>query len=252
MKAFALAVVLVLMAATCASAVTTIFENFDSYTAPGANGTIMFRQPSFSGSTSAQIDSTDPANNVAQVLTEQANSLANSLKAQWLWQPAGTWLRYTTYNTATRPNPSVDLTQSLVFKVLYPAGDPLGVVIGIRDNGNAAANGADGTGSGAIEWVGATGTSSSMPTGYTHTLSASPNWQILTFNFVDEPKTAFTGDGILQNTRGTFESIAFVRTGAAGPVTLFLDDFEVVPEPGSLLALGAGLASMLGLIRRKR
>jgi hypothetical protein len=49
----------------------------------------------------------------------------------------------------------------------------------------------------------------------------------------------FTGTGSIQATR------------ALSPLTA-LDIYEVVPEPASLMALGVGLAGLLGLRRRKR
>jgi hypothetical protein len=42
-------------------------------------------------------------------------------------------------------------------------------------------------------------------------------------------------------------------TGYTGTITFDrLDIYEVVPEPASLMALGVGLAGLLGLRRRKR
>ncbi len=135
--------------------------------------------------------------------------------------------------------------------MLYPAGDPLGIALGSRDNGTTAAIGADGGATGGIEWVGATGGSTTAGPVVTQTISASSEWQTITIDIPNEPVFAFTGNGVLDNTRGTIEHLAFVRTGAVGPYEIYLDNFHMVPEPGSLLALGTGLAGFAGLLRRK-
>ncbi len=243
-KVFTLAILVVMVTSVGASA--QIIEHFDGYSAPGANGSVMFRQPSFSGSTSAGLEATP---NVSQVVNTASASGPNSLFVSWQWNATGSWLRLTTYNTANRPNPAIDYSLVLQFKVLYTAGDPLGICIGTRDNGTAAPIGGDGGGTGPIEWIGATGSGPAT----TRTLSAAPGWQTVSFSIPSESIAGFTGDGVLTNARGTLEHIAFVKTGGAGPYELYLDDFEMVPvpEPGSLLALGTGLMGILALLRRR-
>lgn len=245
----ALALVAVLLLATAPGAMGQAISDFESLdpTAYG-NGTVMFRQPSFSGSTGGQLDTTDPANNVSQLVA------GNWMMVRWLWAPTGSWLRLTTYAATVLPNPAIDYTQKLVFSVLYPAGDPLGIALGSRDNGTTAAIGADGTAVGPIEWIGASGGDGTVGPTVTQTISASPEWQTITIDIPNEPVTAFAGtgvNGVLDNTRGTIEHLAFVRTGAAGPYEIYLDNFHMVPEPGSLLALCAGLAGFAGLLRRR-
>ena len=214
--------------AVCAAAAQgqVVIENFDSDPVSSANGSVLFGTPTRSGSTNQFVDPAVP--NVSQVTAEQSASSPNSLKVSWKWLDASTanWLRLTTYNTATRPNPAIDYSQKLRFKVLYPAGDPLGIAIGTRETGTTAAIGANGgASSGAIEWIGSTATVDVYPTPV-KTLTASPNWQTVEFDIPNLPVSVFTGNGVLEGSRGTLECIAFVRTGSAGPVTLYIDDVE--------------------------
>lgn len=253
-KILVLAVAIALIAAVSAEA--QLIENFDSYDAGAVgNGAVMFRQPSFSGSTASKLDVADAANNISQVVSDVSASGPNSLKVVWKWQDdsaVGTWLRLTTFGAPNRPNPAIDYNLILTMKVLYTSGSPLGIAVGTRDNGTAAAVGADGGSGGPIEWIGATSATIANGPALTHVIAPSASWQTVTFVIKAQPISAFTGDGVLTNNSGTIEHLAFVRTGAAGPYTLYLDDIEMVPEPGSLLALGTGLIGMAGLIRRRR
>jgi len=247
-KTLILAAVLLVGCAVGASA--QMIENFDSYTAPGSNGDVLFHQPSFSGSTAGQLDANGPNDSV--VVSDQAASGPNSLKVAFKWTDTGSWLRLTTYNVSSTPNPAIDYSLGLEFKILYTSGDPLGIAIGSRDNGTTAAIGQNGGASGEIEWIGATGGTSAAGPTCVNTISAAPGWQTITIWIPSQPVAGFTGNGKLDKARGTVEHLAFVRTGSAGPYEFYLDDVKMVPEPGSLLALASGLAGFAGLARRRR
>lgn len=102
----------------------------------GAQG--LLRQPSFSGSTAANLAA--PPNSSAVV-----NSYGNpgrALELNWFWRDTepGRWLRLTTFNTPNIPNPIVDFTKPIRVDVLLLAGCP--TILGDL-NGDFAVNFAD-------------------------------------------------------------------------------------------------------------
>jgi hypothetical protein len=250
---FVLAAALVAASSLSASAQFFLIEDFEAYdpTAVG-NGAVMFRQPSFSGTTGGQLDTGDPANNISRVVSGIASQGNNSLKVVFLWKDTGSWLRLTTFDTANRPNPAISYGLKLKFDILHTSGDDISIALLSRDNGTAAPIGGNGGTTGAIEVIGATGfTTAGGPTGAL-TISASPNWQTVVIDIPNAPVVAFTGNGVLDNTSGTLEALAIKRIGGAGPYELYFDNFAMVPEPGSLAALGTGLIGMGGLLLRRR
>jgi len=98
-----------------------LISNFDSF-AVGA--TVMFRQPSFSGSTSANLEATTefPAvPNSTLASADQSNPAGGkSVKTSWYFKDtaATRWLRLTSYAATNLPNPTIDLTKPVRFDVL--------------------------------------------------------------------------------------------------------------------------------------
>lgn len=81
---FLFAPLLVGVLAAAVAAQTFPITDFEGFPAPSANGSVMFRQPSFSGSTSSFIDGSV---NTAQVVTDVAYSGTKSLRVNWKFLP---------------------------------------------------------------------------------------------------------------------------------------------------------------------
>ncbi|MGC8784733.1 MAG: carboxypeptidase regulatory-like domain-containing protein [Armatimonadota bacterium] len=232
-----------LLAGVLAAAVTAqtfLITDFEGYPAPSTNGTVMFRHPSFSGSTGSFIDT---AVNTSQVVTDRAYSGTKSLRVNWkfLAGKPEAWLRLTTYQTANLPNPAIAYAHALRFKLYVASGTPdFYITLGTRDNNNTAPIGGDGTRFGSIEWVGATD-GTPITGGYVRPIgkliTAKDQWIEVVFNLPIEPCLPFASatnwppaNGVLDGPQGTIECLAFtpVEAGAVGPYLIYLDDFEQV------------------------
>ncbi|MEJ5250627.1 MAG: carboxypeptidase regulatory-like domain-containing protein [Armatimonadota bacterium] len=219
--------------ASAVLAQTFPITDFETFSAPSANGVVMFRQPSFSGSTQSYIDT---AVNTTQVVTDVASSGTKSLRANWRFLPdkPSAWLRLTTNNTPNLPNPAIDFAHALRFKIYVASGTPdIYVTLGVRETGTTAPIGGNGGASGGIEWIGAT----SLDPGYVRPIgkliTAKDQWVEVVFNIPVETVNPFAGataNGVLDVPRGTLECLAFtpVEAGAIGPYLIYLDDFEQV------------------------
>ena len=84
------------------------FGDFEAYAAQtGTGGTVLFRQPSYSGSSVGLAASP----NASIVSTDRADGGTKALKVQWAYTSpsTGNWLRLTTNNVANLGNPMIDL-----------------------------------------------------------------------------------------------------------------------------------------------
>jgi hypothetical protein len=206
-----------------AISVITDFEGFGDGT---ANGTVLFRAPSFSGSTGGFLD---PLPNLTSVTgtIPPGNESMRALRANWSWN--GTpdpWLRLTTSAASSLPNPVIDITRTLSFRIHTDRAVKVGV--GIRETVIAAGTpiGSDGGISGPIEQAGVTpGTGARQPV---RTVSAG-TWTNLLFDLPPEPVRAFTGDGVLSTASGlaALEHLILVPAAGAGAYDLHLDDVLV-------------------------
>jgi len=98
--------------------------------------------------------------------------------------------------------------------------------LGIRETGDAGPLGSEGGSVGDIEWVGAASALNGAPQGIP--ISRSNNWQTITFDPAGVV-TGFTGDGIINGTRGVLEHLAVAVSAASpnrssGRYTLFIDN----------------------------
>lgn len=116
--------------------------------------------------------------------------------------------------TATQTSPGGTSAASNAIEVGDGNGD-IFVSLGVRETGDAGPLGSPGSGTGAIEWIGASSTVSGAPQGVA--LSVSPNWVTVTFDPVAGPVlSAIGGNGTIDGTRGTLEHLAVAVNSASG------------------------------------
>ena len=213
-------------ASTNADVLVTDFEAFASGT---SSGTVLFRNPNFSGSTAAFLDVAPNTTSVTATFPT-GNVSARVLQANWSWNAtANPWLRFTTSGTANLSNPVMNVTRKLKFD-LY-TDKAVGVAIAVRETANAAgtaigSNG--GTTPGVIEFAGVTNVVSGQPQ-VTRVVGAS-NWMTLIFDLPSEPVVNFVGgNGVLSTATGlgVLEHLAFVPAAGIGPYNVYLDNFIV-------------------------
>jgi hypothetical protein len=247
-----------------AGASPTVINNFDS----AANNTndYLFRAPSISGTTNANLNGSPSAvtPNVQHVTNTYpaGGGSGNVGETQFQFVDAATtrWLRHTTLTSAGSPNPSVDVTQHLIFDVY--SNQPVRVTLLLRESTTANAPiGSNGGSTGTIEYVGATsfrGAQGGASAGPVGKLVPANAWTTLDFDIPNEPVAAFTGNGVLTpaNTKyAVLESLGLTSEGNAGPYDIFYDNFRqdtvAAPEPSSAFGLLA-LGGLLIVRRRNR
>lgn len=232
-----------------------VIADFESYTTPTANGTVFFRAPSFSGSTSAKLDATPNSSTVESTGIPAGNPNVgdNALFVTFSFldtNPTPLWLRLTTFGAANQPNPTVSLAPGMGLQFDIYSDTPLFVSALIRETETGAAIGADGGASGSIEFVGGN------PTTTTGKAVAANTWTTLLFTFSSEPIFGFTGNGVLDpgvDGKGVFEALGIaVESGTVGDINIWLDNFQVVPEPSTITLGVLGGLGLLFAMRRQR
>ncbi len=234
-----------------------LLTDFESYTTPTADGTVLFRSPSFSGSTSGKLDTTIYNTTIVEstgVPAGNANAGLNTLHTSFDFKDTGAtplWLRLTSNGAGSLPNPTIGLWGGWGIKFDVYSDTALYLTTLVRETESNAALGANGGASGSIEFVGgnpgaATGKGKSV---------AANTWTTLEFRWTD-PVAGFTGDGVLNpgvDNKGVLEALGIATDDAnVGPINVWIDNIQLVPEPSTLaLALLGGLAFLVRKVRRQ-
>jgi hypothetical protein len=219
--------------------------DFESFSVPPASGTVLFRAPTFSGSTSGFLEATP--NTAVVTATFPSPGAGTALGTRVLWVNASftaasnAWLRLTTFGATSLANPVIDFRRRLRF-AMY-ADRAVRVGLGLRETTNAAGTtlGSDGGSSGGIEWVGITARTNSQPQPVR--LVPGGAWTVLTFDVPNEPVTAYAlGNGVLSTASGlgVLEHLAIVPADGPGAYSLYFDAFEVVDRRPLAFSLQAG------------
>jgi hypothetical protein len=228
-----------------------LITDFEGY-ALGANGVVLFRQPSFSGSTNSFVvgDPCDFAGgvyNCSEISNDYAFSGTQSLRVAWQFRTdangnpfPNAWLRLTTFNTTSVPNPAITFAHRVRVRLYVPSDTPdFYLTLGVRETGTTAACAGNGGTSGGIEWIGATSAQgNNAPIG--KLVNQKDQWVTVKFDASCDPIRAFAGataNGQLDTERGTLEHLAFTPTDPAnlGPYIVYIDDVETyVPTPGDV------------------
>ncbi|GBC91698.1 hypothetical protein HRbin15_00153 [bacterium HR15] len=220
-----------------------LLTDFEGYTV-GDNGVVMFRQPSFSGSTAAFLAYTGLCSNGpnCSIISDEQNHTANgSLSLKVVWQFTGAasnaWLRLTTFNTLNLPNPTINFSHKVAVWLYVPSGTPdFYLTLGVRETGSTADCGLNGGTTSGIEWIGAT--SGYPPIG--KLVDQKDQWVRVVFDIPNEPIVGFAGttaNGRLDTQTGTLEHLAFtpVDPSLTDIYTVYLDDIETfVGIPGDV------------------
>jgi hypothetical protein len=211
-----------------------LLTDFEGY-ALGSNGVVMFRQPSFSGSTSSFLAYTGSCSggpNCSIISDEQNHTANGSRSLKVVWRFTGTasnaWLRLTTFNTLYLPNPTIDFRHKVAVWLYVPSSTPdFYLTLGVRETGSTAGCAENGGTSGGIEWIGAT--SGYPPIG--KLVNQKDQWVRVVFDIPNEPIVGFAGataNGRLDTQTGVFEHLAFtpVDPTLTDIYTVYLDDIE--------------------------
>jgi peptidoglycan hydrolase-like amidase len=224
-----------------ASDFVQLITDFEAFTTDTTNGLPLLRNPRYSGSTSANLDTTPDLAVVTDVYTTTGHGTGRVLRINYNCTNASNpWLRLTTASAPNWPNPVIDLTRKLRFD-LY-TDKAVKVAVGCRETSTAAGTpiGSNGGTAGNIEWTGVTNISGTAPMP-TRTVAAGA-WATLTFNLSSEPITSFSGgNGVLSTASGlgVLEHVAIVPAAGTGTNNLYFDNFAVLTPRALTFSLGA-------------
>lgn len=183
----------------------------------------VFRQPRYSSTTLGHLAEVPNVSTVADEVA--AFDGTRSCKVQWAWVDTdpNRWLRLTTYNAPSVPNPAIDLRRPVRVRLRLDSGS-LWVSAGVRETGADVPVGTDGGTAGTIEWIGCDSVTGGAPRGTL--ITAQPGvWQTVMLSVDPSAVRALTGDGVLAaaNDKGVLEHLAFAVHDSPGPFTVYID-----------------------------
>lgn len=217
-------------------------SHFEQFPPNTSGGTVMFRQPTLSGSTSPFLEPSPSLASVTDALPA-GNPSARALFVSWSFtNAANPWLRLTTFDAANLPNPVIDVSRRLRFDIYSDRDLLLG--LGVRETTNSPGTpvGANGGTVGGIEWAGVTNKVATQPVPNRRVVAGA--WRTIEFNFAEEPILNFAGgNGLLSTSSGlaVLEHLAIAPAGGTGLHRIYLDNFVVTQPRRLTYTLEAGV-----------
>jgi hypothetical protein len=258
------------VAGLCAASLPALLQaqvltDFESFTVPTANGTVLFRSPTLSGSTSAKLEVSPASSIVTDTGIPSGNPSAglNAFTTSFNFVDTGgapLWVRLTTSSATTLPNPTIPLAAGTGLQFDVWSSHAFFVSALIRETETDAAFGANGGASGSIEFLGGNPSAASGTRGVSVGAGA---WTTVTFEFQNPsatPVAGFTGNGVLDvgvDGKGVLEALGLAFDDVTGnrdsDITIWVDNIKVAPVPEPTTAALAVLGAVgLGIARRRR
>lgn len=215
---------------------------FQDFETNGNGSYVMFCKPSFSGTTGANIDSSQANFSYVTNGFPAGHGGARALTSRWTWTntPPGS-LRLTTASSGVTlgGSPIISFTNRLRFDICCDRD--LQVGLGVRETSPTGAIGTtdpSATTGTTLEWVGVTSSTPSR-TAYANT------WTTLEFDPLTDPIQAAygSGNGVLSSTtgKGALEHLYLLPVdNAPNPYVLYLDNFVAVAYHPITFSLESG------------
>ncbi len=192
-----------------------------------------FREPSFSSTTVDNILS----GSLSEVNSDPGgfqSTKSYNFQFEFVDNAPTRWVRVVTTDTESKPNPVIDLTKRLRFRMLLQTGS-IYLTLGIREIDFSSTVGNDGGTVGPIEWVGASTSVGENIAPIGILINASDDWQEIDIDLQKSSVLSFEdGNNSLTKGFGVIEHFAFTinpdSTTPSGPFSIFIDKLEQVSD----------------------
>lgn len=194
---------------------------------------VIFRDPSYDTSTLFNINPGSFSRVTSSVSYQGAKS--DNISFGFVDNLPYRWVKISTNSTPIIPNPVINLTKRLRFKLLLTTGS-FYLTLGIREISNLdLAVGSNGGIIGPVEWVGVDNVltdwyGNNVPVGI-H-ITSNDNWQVLDFDLQNLKVENYSdGNGILSKGLGVLDHLAITCDSEySGPVNFYIDDLEQISD----------------------